>query len=102
MNATISDEVKMRIAAVMASEFHGTSYRLLLFGSRCRGTGSVRSDYDLGIDAHEPLPFERMARLRDSLDQLPYLQRFDLVDLNGVSPRFSSEVQRGALVLDEH
>jgi predicted nucleotidyltransferase len=102
MSPNITDEVKAEIGTAVAAELNGVRYRLLLFGSRSRGTGSGRSDYDIGIAAGAPVALDRLARIRESLDNLPLLQRIDLVDLGAVSPAFAAAVESEAVLLDEH
>jgi len=102
MSPNITDEVKAGIGTAVAAELNGARYRLLLFGSRSRGTASVRSDYDIGIAADAPVALDRLARIREALDALPVMQRIDLVDLGAVSPAFAAAVTQEAVVLDEH
>jgi len=78
----------------------GRPYRLLLFGSRAQGRSTNRSGYDLAILADAPLPLALMAPLRAALEDLPVLQKVDLVDVRAVSPEFAREVMKSGLVLD--
>ena len=55
-------------------------YRLFYFGSRVSGRATARSDYDVGLEADEKIPLEVMARIREELDEIPVLQKIDLVD----------------------
>jgi predicted nucleotidyltransferase len=63
-------------------------YRAVLFGSRATGQGAPRSDWDIGIVGPEPLSGALLERLRDSLDGLPTLHSFDVVDLAAAAPEF--------------
>ena len=62
--------------------------RVVIFGSRASGTGTERSDIDIGVDAGHTLAPELMVRLRDALDALPILQKTDVVDLATVTSEF--------------
>lgn len=62
--------------------------RIVLFGSRARGDGDPRSDFDIGIDAGAPLPAALLAAVRDAFDALDILQRVDVVDLAAARPEF--------------
>ena len=75
--------------------------RVVLFGSRVAGTGDERSDFDLGFDAGAPLPPEILARLRELFDDLPILQRVDVVDLAAASDRFKEISRRHEEVVHE-
>lgn len=76
-------------------ELHG--HQVYLFGSRARGEASRFSDFDIGIDGPKPLDLSAFFEIEDSLDRIPTLYQFDLVDLNR-APR-GSETMRGAKVV---
>jgi len=62
-------------------------HRVYLFGSRARGEADRFSDFDIGIDGPEPLDLSAFFDIEDSLDRIPTLYQFDLVDLNRASPK---------------
>jgi predicted nucleotidyltransferase len=66
-------------------ELHG--HKVYLFGSRGRGEARLRSDFDIGIDGSKPLNLSAFFGIEDSLEQIPTLYQFDLVDLNRASPK---------------
>lgn len=94
------DEVLAEAARRVRALLAGRSYQLLLFGSRTQGRSTNRSDYDLAILADEPLPLTLMAQLRAALEDLPVLQKVDLVDVRSVSPEFAKEVMASGVLLD--
>ena len=59
---------------------HPLQARLVLFGSRARGDADIRSDLDLAIKAPLPLPGDRMAAMREALEQSNIPYRVDLLD----------------------
>ena len=76
-------------------------FRLYLFGSRAAGNAGPRSDYDIGVDADGPLALDAVARLRAELEELPILQKIDLVDLRSVTEDFRRHALKGAKLIYE-
>ncbi|MCL6563137.1 MAG: nucleotidyltransferase domain-containing protein [Firmicutes bacterium] len=76
----------------------GDSVRIYLFGSMARGDWGTSSDLDLALDAKEPIAVERLAHLREQLEDstIPYF--IDLIDLNAVSPGFRKKVLEEAIL----
>jgi uncharacterized protein len=62
--------------------------KVFLFGSRVLKTNTLRSDFDIGLQATEPLPFGALAKIEDELEELPIMQKIDLVDFSKVSEGF--------------
>ena len=54
--------------------------KIFLFGSRATGRARSRSDIDLGIDLGHAIAPEVLASLRDAFDELPIMQKVDIVD----------------------
>ena len=76
-------------------------HKVLLFGSRARGTAHSRSDFDIGILGKESLSLLAFYEIEDMLENLPTLYKIDLVDLNRVSQKFRDHALREAEVLYE-
>jgi predicted nucleotidyltransferase len=88
-------EVRRMIAdALVACAPRLAGHRVVLFGSRARGTAGPRSDFDLGVDGAEPLPLVDFFEVEDALESLPTLYRIDWVDLRRVSPEFRERALR--------
>ena len=75
--------------------------RVYLFGSRARGDAGRSSDFDIGIDGSEPLDLAVFFEIEDSLQQIPTLYQFDLVDLNRASQRLRENARREGRLLYE-
>lgn len=75
--------------------------RIFLFGSRATGHAVPRSDVDLGIDVGHPVAPDVMTRLREAFDDLPILQKIELVDFADVDPAFRRTALEGIDVLYE-
>lgn len=84
-------DLKKAIRHIVAKHLSPNQYRVFFFGSRVNGTGSERSDIDIGIAGDEAVPAGALARIREELDELPVLYRIDVVDFARVSPRFRKE-----------
>jgi len=64
--------------------------RMFLFGSQATGRAGSRSDIDLGIDLGHAIAPKVLAALRDAFDELPIMQKVDLVDFSGVDEAFKA------------
>lgn len=64
--------------------------KVFVFGSRATGRSVTRSDIDLGIDLGHPIAPEVLAALREAFDELPILQRVDVVDFFSVDETFKT------------
>ena len=64
--------------------------KVFLFGSRATGRAGSRSDIDLGIDLGHAIAPEVLASLRDAFDELPIMQKVDVVDFFGVDEAFKA------------
>ena len=64
--------------------------KMFLFGSRATGRAGSRSDIDLGIDLGHAIAPEVLTAVRDAFDELPILQKVDVVDFFGVDEAFKA------------
>ena len=84
---TREEQIKSMIADVMrrfAPQLRG--HKVVLFGSRARGTGRPRSDFDVGVIGDDPLPVKVFYEIDTMLEALPTLYKIDWVDLNKAAP----------------
>lgn len=72
---------------ILASE---PRVKLFLFGSRATGRAGTRSDIDVGIDLGHAIAPDVLAALRDAFDELPIMQKVDVVDFFGVDEAFKA------------
>jgi predicted nucleotidyltransferase len=79
------DAVRRLATTVLADE---PRVRLLPFGSRATGRSDPRSDIDVGVDLGHPVDTVTLNRLREAFDELPILQKVDVVDLASVDDDF--------------
>lgn len=70
--------------------------RVVLFGSRARGTNQERSDVDLAVSGGDFDGFYWAV-----MEQMPSLLSFDVVDLEEASEALREEIRRDGVVLYE-
>ena len=71
--------------------------KVILFGSRARGTNSERSDIDLAVSGGNALDF-----YYDVEEKAHTLLMFDVVDLDkGISEELQAEIKKDGVVLYE-
>jgi hypothetical protein len=80
--------LRAAIRAVVERHLDASRYELFLFGSEGAGTATRGSDIDIGILGAEPVPGRAMERIRQELDGLRTLRRFDVVDFCNVDESF--------------
>lgn len=66
----------------------GIDVQIILFGSRASGRAVDASDYDIGLRTSQPIDPLIMARIYDAIEELPTLQKVEIVDLTKVTKRF--------------
>ncbi|MDF0673698.1 MAG: nucleotidyltransferase domain-containing protein [Nitrospira sp.] len=81
---------------VLAEE---TRVHLFVFGSHASGSASPRSDIDVGIDIGHVIAPEKLAALREAFDELPILQKVDVVDFCGLEESFKSVARQHTMTL---
>lgn len=67
--------------------------RIILFGSRARGTNSPRADIDVAVDAGEPLPRVLIDEAQSVIEGSNIMYRVEVVDFN----RLSEEMRKAIL-----
>jgi predicted nucleotidyltransferase len=68
--------------------------RIFFFGSRVAGSHSERSDIDIGIQGPKEISGAIMVEIRDEIDKLPTLYRFDILDFGNVTTEFREAAMR--------
>ncbi len=81
-NDNLKQEYKNLILKAIA--YHYPNAKVILFGSRARGTNRPGSDVDLALDINEPIKLSEMARIRVTLSNLPIALTMDIVDMNNI------------------
>lgn len=76
-------------------------YQIFYFGSRISGKAIARSDLDIGLMAEHKIPIDVMTRIREDLEQIPILQKIDLVDFSLASEDFTREARKNREIIYE-
>ena len=85
--ALVEQKARELARTLLASE---PRLKVFVFGSRATGRSVARSDIDLGIDLGHPIAPEVLSAIRDAFDDLPILQRVDVVDFSSVDGTFKT------------
>lgn len=67
---------------------------VILYGSRARGTHSDSSDVDIAVESKTPLTRVDVGEVRDVLNATNIPHKFDVVDLNRVSPDMKTIIKK--------
>jgi predicted nucleotidyltransferase len=73
---------------------HLPGQKIMVFGSRVKGTSTLTSDLDLCIMGTEKLSFEALSALKDafSLSSIPY--KVDIVEWSRLTPEFRALIDQ--------
>jgi len=74
--------------------------RLILFGSRAKGTSFPNSDFDIAVES-EKIDFRRKRIVKDKIRDVIGLHKFDLVFLNEVETEFKEIILKTGKVIYE-
>lgn len=66
-------------------------YKVILFGSRAKGSAKARSDFDIGIVGKQSLPHKTFFEIEEAIEALPTLYKIDLVDFSTKNDSFKEE-----------
>lgn len=86
------EKLKKEIIKIVAKHLDLKRYKVFFFGSRVRGDNFPRADIDIGIEGPREIPAVSKIKIREEIENLPTLYKFDIVDFKNVSPRFKKEV----------
>ena len=71
--------------------------KIILFGSRARGTYSEKSDFDIAVSGGDVGRFYDLVE-----DEMWSLLSFDIIDLNGkITDELNTEIERDGIVIYE-
>lgn len=79
------------VRGILATHLTGR-VRVFAFGSRATGKARRASDFDLLLDAGQPLPADTIASLREAFDESVLPWKVDLVDRATISPAFAQAI----------
>lgn len=85
------NKLKKEILEIVGTYLPLNSYKVFFFGSRVEGDNFLRADIDVGIEGPEKIPAEIKLEIKEKIDNLPTLYKFDVVDFKEVSESFKKE-----------
>jgi predicted nucleotidyltransferase len=83
------EKLKKEITAIVKryhDELNGA--RVFFFGSRVDGSGTERSDIDIGIEGPTPIPLATLRKLKEEIKRIPLLYQIDIIDFKTTSEDF--------------
>ena len=95
-NDNVKQEYKNLILKAIA--YHFPEAKVILFGSRARGTNKSGSDIDLALDIGEPIKLREMARTRVTLENLPISLEIDIVDAHNIPDKLKEIIAHEGIV----
>jgi predicted nucleotidyltransferase len=94
----MKDNKLNNIIKILIDELHPR--KLILFGSRGKGTESLNSDYDIAIDS-ERLSLSEKRELREKVDEIIGLHKIDIVFLKEIDTGFKDIIEKTGKVIYE-
>lgn len=83
------DALRRAIREAIGKHLDLRTHEVFIFGSEALGTGTARSDIDIGIRGPRPLNKAILQRIREDLEKLRTLRIFDVVDFASADPSFA-------------
>jgi len=84
-------KLKKEILEIIGKHLDLRKYKVFFFGSRVKGDNFPRADIDIGIEGPRAIPIEIMAEIKEKIEELPILYKFDVIDFKMVSDKFKKE-----------
>jgi len=94
-----NDQYINQIGGVIRSYLPSSEYRLMLFGSRARGTARRWSDVDIGIEGRTRVPLRIMAKIQGALEESDIPYRVDVIDMHTAQKKFREHVHSSSIPL---
>lgn len=85
-------------AVIKAVEYHFPQAKIILFGSRAKGTNKPGADIDVAIDIGRPLKLRELSRMKATFENLPIPLEVDLVDLYDVAEELKNAIIKEGII----
>ncbi len=95
----IDNKTKKKIIGVIKAVLPET--KIYLFGSFATSTARLGSDIDLALDTGEKIKHLDLIEIKDMLNASNIPQKFDVIDLNNISPTFKQEILQHGILWSE-
>jgi predicted nucleotidyltransferase len=93
--------IKDRIIEIICKNIKTKHCKIFFFGSRVNGQASERSDIDIGVEADILIPQKTIREIKDELEGIQTLNKFDLVDFKSVDAEFKQAANKNIEVIYE-
>jgi predicted nucleotidyltransferase len=87
-------KLKKEILEIIGKRLDFKKYKVFFFGSRVKGNNFPRADIDIGIEGPKETPDGVVSDIKEELDKLSTLYKFDVVDFKTVSEKFKKEAKK--------
>ena len=87
-------KLKKEILDIISRYLDLKKYKIFFFGSRVNGSSFERADIDLGIEGPKKIEAKIILEIKEKIDKLPLLYKFDVVDFKKVSEDFKKEAKK--------
>ncbi|MFI5253239.1 MAG: nucleotidyltransferase domain-containing protein [Bacteroidota bacterium] len=94
------DAIILNAVQVIRRFLPGSEWKILLYGSRAKGSARPGSDIDIGILGPSEIPWGTMVKIYQGIDEIRTLRTIDVVDLLAAGEKFRSSVLATSLPLD--
>lgn len=96
MPENINPEFKKEI--IKGVEYHFPNAKIILFGSRARGTNKEGADVDLALDIGSPIKLGELSRMRATMLNLRMPLTVDLVDMRRIPEQLREVILKEGVV----
>jgi predicted nucleotidyltransferase len=87
-------KLKKEILEIIGKRLDLKKYKVFFFGSRVKGNNFPRADIDIGIEGPKEISGNVISEIKEKIDMLPTLYKFDIVDFKTVSEKFKKEAKK--------
>ncbi len=94
----MKDKRLNNIVKILKDELHPE--KIILFGSRAKGNALFNSDYDIAVNS-ESISLRDKRKLKEKVDSVIGLHKFDIVFLNEVDEGFRNIIEQKGKVIYE-
>ncbi len=92
---------KYKKEVIHAVEYHFPQAKIILFGSRARGTAKEGSDINIAIDAGSAIHPREIVRIHATMENLTIPLFVNVVDLNSIDQNFKELIFKTAIIWKE-
>lgn len=87
-----------KIRLFLINELNNDNVSIFIFGSRARKDSNIHSDIDIGIIPKHGFKKEKLALLKEKIENLNIPYKVDLVDFSNVSEEFKQNTLKEAKI----